>query len=246
MPAGLPFDVYIDFGDYRPLEGYAELEGTSLSWIEDHGELGVGLLIWQFREKPRLEAMLRALLVGAQVTEDVVWQVLTERSLDTAVGVQLDRIGDLVDFPRAGFEDDAYRALLRAQVLVLKSQGRWSDLAAILEVVGVTLSLARFSEPGIAAIQIDLGEPFTGALDGDDVFRLLAGTTATSSSKRNQRGAKPACVRLILTWPTVDVDETFVLADTTPAADAARGCGDAVADAVGGYLATTLASTERL
>lgn len=243
MPAGLPFDVPIDFGDYTPLEGFAELDGTELAWVESHADDGVGLLIWQFRGKPRLEAMLRALLTGVQDAENAVWAVLTERWLDNAEGVQLDRIGTIVDFARAGFEDEVYRTLLRAQILVLRSRARRQDLLRILEVVGVTISLVAISQSGIAAMRIVVGEPFAGAIDGADVFRLLAGSTSTSSRNRNQRGAKAAGVRLTFEWPTAAVDESFTLADTTPAADSARGAGDAVAGGVGGYLASVLAST---
>lgn len=241
MPAGLPFEIPIDFGGWEPADGFAELEGTALAWVEDHPSDGVGLLIWQFRGKPRLEAMLRALLEVVQQAEDAAWQVLTERWLDNAIGAQLDAIGTIVDLARAGWLDDTYRALLRAQVRVLRSRGRWSDLLGILELLGVTLSLVRTSEPGMAAIRIVLGEPLDGAIDGAVLFRLLAG--GTSSDSRNQRGAKAAGVRLTFEWPTSDVDMSFTLADAVPVTDAARGCGDSVAGAVGGTFASVLAST---
>lgn len=242
MPAGLPFDVPIDFGDYAPLEGFAELEGTSLAWVEDHGEDGVGLLIWQFRGKPRLEALLRGLLRGVQDAENGVWQVLTERWLDNAIGAQLDGIGRIVDFARAGWDDDTYRQLLRAQILVLRSRSRWQDLAAVLEAVGVTT--AAFSEPGIAAIRIVLASPLDGAINGDDVFTLLAGSTRTSSSKRNQRGAKAAGVRLVLEWPIAAVDESFTYGGEPTESASPLGYGSSNDPADGGYYATVRASTE--
>lgn len=244
MPVELPLDVPIDFGAYTPFEGLDALEGTELAWIASHADEGAALLIWQFRGKPRLEALLRALLRHVQVAENDTWAVLTERWLDNAEGVQLDGIGKIVDLARAGWEDETYRALLRAQILVLRSRGRWRDLLRIMDVVGVTLSLTRISEPGTAAIRIALGEPLLGPITGADVFQLLAGATSTSSRNRNQRGAKAACVRLVLEWPMSSVDESFTYGTTPTVAASLLGYGSANDPAGGGAYATVRASTE--
>jgi len=70
-----------------------------------------------------------------QVVEDFVWQLATERGIDDAVGVQLDGLGDILDEPRGGLGDEAYRTFLRAKILVFRSKGRIIDLAEILRVI---------------------------------------------------------------------------------------------------------------
>lgn len=218
----------ISFG-WTPL--VETIEGTELAWVESHCEDGTALLLSQFRDKPRLEAALCALLAGVQDLDDAAWSLLTERWLATAVGVQLDRIGLILDYPRQGWYDETYRVLLGAQILTLRSKGRWQDLARILDVTGVDLELAEFDEPGVAAIRIIVGEPFTGDVTGEDVFRLLA-------------RAKGAAIRLTFEFPTVAIDESFTWADAdVEQADNARGWADD-GETLGGYWADALGTSE--
>lgn len=60
-----------------------------------------GLIAWQhwtaqFASSPRLEAIVRALYPPMQMSQDALRQLLDERWLDTAVGAQLDGIGQIV------------------------------------------------------------------------------------------------------------------------------------------------------
>lgn len=238
LPYTLPTTLPGDASGYVPLDGLEAIDGTDLAWVSSHCEEGKSLLISQFR-KPRMQAFLCALMDGAsgeggiQELENAIWQVLTERWLDTAVGAQLDVIGRIVNMPRRGWLDDVYRRLLGAQILVLGSTGTWPDLVAILGALGATLALVTIAEPGTAAIRIVLGEPFTTDITPADIFRLLV-------------AAKPAAVRLTLLFPTADVDTSFTLGSSAdaPELDALRGLGDATGADVGGYLAGALASLE--
>lgn len=230
LPFELPFEL--PGGDeYEPFAGWSSIPGTSLAWLESYCEEGKGLLLSQFREKERIEAVLCALSDGVQEIENASWQVLTERWLDTGVGEQLDGIGRLVNLAREGWNDETYRAFLRAQILVLRSNGTWPDLFGILAALGLTLSLIAFVENFPAALRIDLGEQLSG-FTGHDVFRLLA-------------RARAAAVRLSLVFPTDAIAESFTYApnDAVVASDA-LGLGDAGGADVGGYLACVFASTE--
>ncbi len=62
----------------------------------DHIQQGIGRLIHQWQDKPRVVGLLTSWLENVQQVEEVFDQLLTERSIDTAVGVQLDIIGELV------------------------------------------------------------------------------------------------------------------------------------------------------
>lgn len=69
-----------------------------------------------------------AIRIAAQLIKDSF-------DLDTAVGVQLDRLGGLLVRPRpSGYNDDQYRTLLYVQVeLILSSTGQAETLLAIVE-----------------------------------------------------------------------------------------------------------------
>lgn len=216
---------------YSPAPGLEALEGTTLEWVESHCEDGKGLLISQFRNKPRIEATLCALLAGVQDLHDAIWQVLTERWLGSAVGVQLDQLGTIVNLPRAGWVDGTYRGMLRAQVLTLRSKGRWPDLFAILEAMGVTLTLTTVDEPAMAAMRIVLGEPMDGDISAADVFNFIT-------------RAKPAGVRFTLEFPVEDLAETFAWADgDVNQVDTLRGWADDT-ETLGGHFADVLSTTE--
>lgn len=216
---------------YVPAE--TDLEGTGLAWIASHCEDGKSLLLWQFQDKPRLEALLCALLrTGVQDLDDAAWQVLTESWLDTAVGVQLDRIGEIVDLGRRGWQDEVYRTMLQAQVLVLRSSGSWPELLGILEVIGVTLALTEAHEHPPAAGRIVLGEPFGIAIGADEAFELID-------------RARPAAVRFDLEFPTTAVAEACTWADgDVEQADTSRGWADDTPTTYGGYWADVRSTEE--
>lgn len=233
LPYFLPLELPGD--DVVIPDGWTAPEGTGLVYIESHCEEGKKLFISEFREKPRLAGFLCALLgdAGAQEIEDVLWQVMVGRTLDHAIGDQLDGIGQVVDLARAGWEDETYRTLLRAQILVLRSKGTWPELIAILTTVGIDVTLALLYEHPPAAGRIVLGAPLPTEVTGAEVFDLL-------------RRAKPGGVRLELEFPIAAVAETFMWADAdVEQADTARGWADD-GSTLGGYWADEHASTESL
>lgn len=98
---------------------------------------------------------LLAALVGPAVTlETALQQLLTQRGLDTAIGVQLDQIGTIVGRKRAGEVDDVYRRYLRAQVAVNRSRGTMADVYKVAHaILGVTPTLSlEIKNQGIAAL----------------------------------------------------------------------------------------------
>lgn len=103
-------------------------------------EIAIGLLAAQFQEtKPddsptNLQKLIKALVFAAQDIENVNWALYTERSLNTAVGVQLDGIGQILGLPRlSGESDAAYRERLRFQAFVNASRGTPEEIMTILK-----------------------------------------------------------------------------------------------------------------
>lgn len=111
----------------------ADVDGVN-ALITDHADRAVQRLAQQFR-KPKIEAFLRCLIDPLQILENVSWQLLTEKSVDNAIGAQLDMIGAIVRQPRAGFNDDDYRRLIRARISVNKSNGTVRDIIRVARLV---------------------------------------------------------------------------------------------------------------
>jgi hypothetical protein len=99
--------------------------------ITDHVDAAIDRLPEQHKGKTKIEALISALTDPFQTLENGLWQLLTERGVDTAVGVQLTAIGDLVGEPRAGDVDDDYRPRIRARIATNKSTGTISDILTV-------------------------------------------------------------------------------------------------------------------
>lgn len=70
-----------------------------------------------------LEELVRIIGAEVQLAESIVHDLITERLLSTAVGVQLDQWGNRLGLARTGMGDDDYRAALRTWIMVLLSDG---------------------------------------------------------------------------------------------------------------------------
>ena len=68
-------------------------------------ESGIGKLLSQFEDKPNINNTLTSYLNEAQETQMAYEEMLDERSLSAAVGVQLDNIGKIVGESR-DFKDN--------------------------------------------------------------------------------------------------------------------------------------------
>ena len=66
----------------------------------------------RYKNSPVINMILEVLMEQKQALEDAVYDVYTLCHLDTAFGVQLDRIGDIAGIQRYGLNDDDYRQLL--------------------------------------------------------------------------------------------------------------------------------------
>jgi hypothetical protein len=228
-----PVTLRLTFGDYYPPPALRAVEGTPMVWTESIADRGESRLISFFRSKPRVVAFLRAVL-GASVQDlhDAAFQMLTERWLDTSIGAQLDRIGELVDLSRGGWTDEPYRALLRAQIRVLRSNGRWDDLSDLLDLLGVALSTTHFVEAGTAAATVEIADDVdAGAFGSRPIFGVLA-------------RARAAAVRFSFVYPGEATDrESVIAADGDDELSDELGAGDATGDPTGGRAAGVWCTT---
>lgn len=220
------------FGDWLPPPALRTVEGTPMAWTESIANRAEARLLDQFKRKPRIVAMLRALIgAGVQDVHDIAYRMLVSRWLDTALGAQLDRLGWVIGMPRSGWPDETYRKILGAQVLVLRSDGTVPALLAVLRALGATLSGVQHRDYGTAAATIR-------TVDDWDVGNISSRTVADLLVR-----AKPAAVRLLVEHPGGELAESFTFATTSsPERDELLGAGDTLDATVGGVLAGVHAS----
>lgn len=98
--------------------------------IPNHFERALALLASQFREEgvgggyTNFQKLIKALTVSLQELDDLNQDLKNNRSLDTAIGQQLDGLGEILGLPRIpGESDDSYRERLRFQLYINSAKG---------------------------------------------------------------------------------------------------------------------------
>ncbi len=107
--------------------------------ITDHELQASNRLRQQLRDTTTIPALVRALAEPSNALDAALIQLLLERSIDTAVGAQLDDIGDIVGITRAEIDsslpDDDYRRYVRAKIWALNSEGIVEDVLRVMSLV---------------------------------------------------------------------------------------------------------------
>lgn len=129
--------------------------------ILDHYQRAIALLASQFRGEKRngdltnLQKLIRALVKPAQEAEDVNYDLQTERSLEVAVGFQLDEIGVILGLPRQPDESDSdYRERLQFQIFINTSVGSPENAIALLKFLTKATKIGYY-EPWPAFYQME-------------------------------------------------------------------------------------------
>ncbi len=124
-------------------------------------------LLEQYKNKPHVEGTLEAINNQVQEIENTGWDLKENRSLDTATGVQLDGIGEIVNLERpTGMSDTEYRIRLKAQIQILISNGEPETIIRIFQLLSgatsihlIELELASYgigSEVSFTKEQLDI------------------------------------------------------------------------------------------
>jgi len=116
----------------------------SLPTIIDHVVQGLDRMLWQWKDKPNATGLIQSYLESAQEVEDVFFQLLNERGINTAIGAQLDVIGDLVGEPRLGRDDDTYRAALLNRVILNSSTATPAKMVEVVSLLTITANPSYF------------------------------------------------------------------------------------------------------
>jgi hypothetical protein len=119
-------------------------------WYEDvalatHTPLGLARMLWQYRgQQPRIQAFLETYLDELQSAEDVTYDVLVGMWPLTAIGVQLDNLGDIVGQDRGGLVDEEYRLFILGRIFVNKGDGQWPQFFELMDILGYTETMVGY------------------------------------------------------------------------------------------------------
>ncbi len=142
----------------------------------EHVERGLSRLIEQFKNKPRIEALLRSYLDEVQLLSDAIWSVIVERLVDDAVGYQLTVLSRLVGENVRLDDDERQRVLVRARVAVNRSHGNGNDILTVAELLLGDASFALTEHfPGAMVLTIEDAIAFTPALEQRMLEEAAAG-----------------------------------------------------------------------
>lgn len=96
------------------------------------------LLLPQFKGKNVIESILEGVISPYQETVDAAFEIVEEYDLDTTNEDILNLIGKLLNVPRGNESTEAYRQLIKTQILINRSTGSSKTLIQTLdEIVGV-------------------------------------------------------------------------------------------------------------
>lgn len=174
-----------------------------------------------------LQAFLTVLVEPYQAIEDALIDLLDGHSIDTAVGVQLDVIGKILDMARvsAGEADADYRIRLYGRSAELSRSGEPETLISTWLIIWTAVKIYYVDVVGIATFELT-AEVVTDPADSDqDAAALEAISTAKA-------GGVGAVLQVVESIPFLYGDVADVDGSGDLPVDADHGWGD-VADVDG-------------
>ena len=107
--------------------------------ITNFSQRAIALLAGQFQDQPtpitytNLQKLIRAACVSATNIQTQIQKLIFQRSIETAVGIQLDGLGQILGLARlVGQSDDSYRQALIFQIFLNSSSGTPEQLIQAL------------------------------------------------------------------------------------------------------------------
>jgi hypothetical protein len=174
---------------------------------------------------PKLQALATCYLQSCQLMETALFQVIQNKWLVNAVGIDLDILGDIVGQERLGLSDTLYRQVIRLRIRANRSNGRSDD------VVGLGLLIAQELTTDLNGV-VKYLESATAAFD--ITFTNLAYPQTTWSLLQEARAAGTRGEVIYSIWPD---GNDFEWADVNNLSTTGQGTwGDSVAGLVGGLL----------
>lgn len=111
----------------------------AIEQITDY-DSNLSLLLTQFKDSTNLRGLLSAANSSANTIEQALFDIRDGFWLDTAIGVQLDVIGDILGIARTSLDDTIYREGIRARLGLLFSGEPEGILSALTILFGATFA----------------------------------------------------------------------------------------------------------
>lgn len=143
---------------------------AELTEIVDHQAQAIARLTTIFKDKPKIAALLSAFVSPTQDIEAILYDLFGQRSIDTAVGYQLDILGEIVGVKRKGRSDSDYRLAIIGKIAINTSEGTSEDLIAIFNfLTGSVKSWITFVYPAEVGIYADKN---LGGLNVEEIYNI--------------------------------------------------------------------------
>ncbi len=155
-----------------------------------HAEEISQLLIGHFQEDPAMVALATIFGNKVQEIEDALWQLYTERGIDTAVGAQLDIIGKILGYTRGGLDDDTYRLRLRAKIALNKDSGTAAEILNIFALLLPGLGLELRDTPP-AGFELRIVGVVPGSISINELVNILKAARAAGVEAQLFYSASP-------------------------------------------------------
>jgi len=132
--------------------------------IRDHKEQAKARLIEQYKRKPKVEAMVDA-LIGCQHQdlEDAYFTLFEQLNINNQVAGQLDQIGTIVGQNRLGLDDESYRIALKGRIGVNNSKGTIENIIQLFKLM-TNASRVDVIENYPAEVQVDIDVPINSTI----------------------------------------------------------------------------------
>ena len=140
-----------------------------LLYEDDHAQRAVDETLQRLSTKPTIEALIRSLMVGVQLTEDIALDYVTTQLLDDSTGYLLDRFGAFVGAQRLGASDSEFRKVIRARIAAQRSNGTIGEIGHVLDLL-VDAGLIAYSTAYPAGYRFYF-VPNEGQLTEDEIRR---------------------------------------------------------------------------
>lgn len=176
----------------------------TIAQITDHADRAVARIVGKLRDKPRFEALVRALVSPFQSIEDALW-ALFESDVDRATGDELDVLGRIVGELRNGETDDTlYRRRVRARIMANRSNGTVEDIIRVVRLILADDTVRIYIRQIFpASILVELEDVAVDADVADLVAAFVSGRA---------RGAAAAAIGTRVIHSEYENDDTFRLA----------------------------------
>lgn len=156
--------------------------------ITDHAERALERVLLQYKDSPRLRALIELHAGTIQELENAAFDFYTKVALPTANGEQLDRIGAIVGQLREGRSDAEYRTWIEARIALNTGSGTVTELLRLFEGIVPPGALITVEPSFPAGFSLSIG----GSV-------LTEATLAAQLAKLLQL-AKAGGVRALLHW----------------------------------------------